>query len=298
MTKANPYNAKKDWHGDDVTDRGPLSADDSLFYRQPPTVDEVEESDDEQIGDEASHPDDEPIEQRRSNAYRKHDYKKRYDDLKRHHDRKLAELKSEMARLEAEARAGRPTYTPPKTPEELATFKEDNPDVYGIVETVAHMQSEAQLNELREEIKRLKTESKKAAHGKAKAELLKMHPDFEDIVKDDKFHEWASNQPEQIQEWIYRNGTNAVLAARAIDLYKKDAGHSSKKDEVKPETNKPKRPKPTAADTVSVGRRAEVSAGNEKVWTQSEIARLSLREYEKHRDEIDEAWLNGRVIKG
>lgn len=294
MTKPNPYNAKKEWQGADVVERGPLSADDSLFYPQAPS-----KPDDDEGDVDTKHPDnDASLEESRSQSYQKTDYKKRYDDLKRHYDRKLAEHKAEVARLEAESRANRPTYKPPKTPEELATFKEDNPDVYDIVETVAHMRSEAQIAELQRKIDRLTQDSQTAAFEKAKAELLKLHPDFEEIVNTDEFHEWAKSQPSQIQDWVYRNGSNAKLAARAMDLYKKDSGASKPADEKPAPTKTPQKRQPSAADAVVVSGKAEVNQGNKRVWTHTEIAKLSLREYEKYQEEIDDAFADGRVVQG
>ena len=38
------------------------------------------------------------------------------------------------------------------------------------------------------------------------------------------FHNWADSQPMEIKSWIYENNSDGKLAARAIDLYKKDRG--------------------------------------------------------------------------
>ena len=49
-----------------------------------------------------------------------HDFKKRYDDLKSHYDRKVNEWKEKEKSLSEQAQ---PTYKAPKSPEELAMFK-------------------------------------------------------------------------------------------------------------------------------------------------------------------------------
>ena len=69
-------------------------------------------------------------------------YKKRYDDLKRHYDHKLNEWRTKEQTLMAEKKLGNTKL--PKTPEELEQFKTSYPDVYAVVETVAHQKVEEQ----------------------------------------------------------------------------------------------------------------------------------------------------------
>ena len=88
-----------------------------------------------------------------TNPYNKVDYKKRYDDLKRYYDRKLGEWTSKESDLKTQLRENRPKYTPPKSKEELDSFKKDYPDIYGVVETVSHLQSENQMQSLQEEVR-------------------------------------------------------------------------------------------------------------------------------------------------
>jgi len=136
--QANPYNAKK------------RSADDSLAYLAPrkeavisngrkPILEE--EATTETAPQEATKEDD-SYKEEPNEKFKKVDFKKRYDDLKKHYDRKLGDWRSKEQALKAEMLSNRPTYTTPKTPEELATFREDYPDVYDVVETVAHMRAE------------------------------------------------------------------------------------------------------------------------------------------------------------
>ena len=123
-------------------------------------------------------------------------------------------------------------------------------------------------------------------------ETLKFrHPDFEDIRGDDKFHEWAQEQPEAIQGWIYENPDNVTLAIKAIDLYKMESGITTKS---KAKT-KQSQPKSSAADFVSTKTTA-VDAREPKIWTEREIAALSMNQFDKYESEIDEAILEGRVV--
>ena len=93
-------------------------------------------------------------------------------------------------------------------------------------------------------------EEREAAIQRREAEetLKSKHPDFEDIRGDDNFHNWAKEQPEQIQDWIYNNPDNVSLAVKAIDLYKMENGI---KTSSKQKTKKSQAPKSSAADMVS-----------------------------------------------
>jgi hypothetical protein len=57
-------------------------------------------------------------------------------------------------------------------------------------------------------------------------------------------------------------------------------------------------PRGSAADAVQVRARAQdPSTPQEKLWTTSEIASLSVDQYEKLQPEIDEAFKTGRIVK-
>jgi hypothetical protein len=125
----------------------------------------------------------------------------------------------------------------------------------------------------------------------AEASLKSRHPDFEDIRGDDKFHSWASDQPEVIQDWIYNNPNNVNLAIKAIDLYKMENGIQIG---TKQKTKKSQAPKSSAADMVST-RTTQIDAKEPKIWSQREIAKLSMAQFDKYESEIDQAVLEGRI---
>ena len=100
------------------------------------------------------------------------------------------------------------------------------------------------------------------------------------------------NNQKQIQGWIYENPDNVALAIKAIDLYKMESGialTSRSKDKEVTST------KSSAADFVSTKTTA-VDAKQPKIWTQREIAALSIQQYDKYESAIDEAVMEGRVI--
>lgn len=277
----NPYNARKPWHTDDVMPKEGLTAE-SLFVA-PQQSEKVEESD-QQVEEQ-------PVE--KAKPYSQPNYKKRYDDLKKHYDSKLNEFRSREQELINEATASRPEYQAPKTVEELEQFKAQYPDVYDVVETVSHLQSEAKVSELNSKIASLQERESVALRKEAEAELLSNHPDFANIRESDDFHQWAESQPEDIQAWVYNNPNNVRLASRAIDLFKQDIGLASQGK--KQTSNKSKSSSSSAADMVSTKTTTIDATAEPKIWTQEEIAALPMDEFDRLESEIDKALDEGRV---
>ena len=225
-----------------------------------------------------------------------HDYKKRYDDLKKHYDTKLNEFKSEREQLASELEAVKqrayelPRGTrPPKTMEELEDFKERYPDVFEVVQTVSSVQTEAQIAKLRQDLETVKKREKTLEKEKASEELLRLHPDFNDLKSDEKFLKWLDDQPEQISDGIYKNNTDAKWASKIISLYKAEMGISNKK---------PTRSKDSdAAASVTRQQPKDVATkdSTKKIWKGSDIARLKPWEFEKVEAEIDLARQEGRI---
>ena len=277
---ANPYNMNKPWHTEDEI--GFQDAD-GVFFEKPKAKPEADiEEPVEQVAKEET-PKDEP--------YKRPDYKKRYDDLKKHYDSKLNEFKSREQELLEEAANSRPSYVAPKSPEELEKFREEYADVYEVVETVSHLQSEEKSKDLREKLERLQEREKELVRKDAEKRLMDKHPDFEDIRNSDDFHGWAKEQPKSIQDWVYNNADDADLASRALDLFKKDIGM-----DVAPKKSRSKQSKKSAADMVST-KTTSVEPKQEKVWTEREIAKMSMAEFDKHEAEISTAMQEGRIAK-
>ena len=285
--QANPYNMKKSWHND-VEDKEFVSADDGLFFQKitPKSNQSVKtEIDPRELEQESQ-------EVTSDQPYKKPDYKKRYDDLKKHYDSKLNEFKSREQELLEEVTKNKQNYKAPKTEEELEQFKKEYPDVYEVVETVAHMQSESKAKILEERLQKMQEREQQMLQKEAEKRLLDRHPDFEDIRNSDDFHSWAKEQPTSIQDWIYNNANDADLASRALDLFKKDFGI----DVPKKTKSNSKKTKESAADMVST-KTTKVEPKQEKIWSETEIAAMSMDEFDRHEAEISEAMIQGRIVK-
>lgn len=279
--QANPYNLKKSWH--DGEDK-PFKSSNEMFFEEP-----TNESN--EVTEAVAEPQEAIQEEAKEAPYKKPDYKKRYDDLKKHYDSKLNEFKSREQELLEEATKNKTDYEAPKTEEELEQFKQQYPDVYEVVETVAHLQSESKAKVLEERLSKLQERENQLVRQSAEKRLMERHPDFEDIRNSDDFHGWAKEQPKSIQDWIYSNADDADLASRALDLFKKDFGIEPTKTK-----SSSKQTRKSAADMVSTKTKS-IEPTQQKVWSEKEIAAMSVAEFDKYEQEISDAMQEGRIVK-
>ena len=216
-------------------------------------------------------------------------FKKRYDDLKKHYDSTINKHKDEVTSLRSQLESSTKEFVPPKSKNELEAWRKEYPDVYDMVETIAINKATTQTADLENKYKDLQLQQEQIAKEKAEVELLKLHPDFNDIRSKDDFHEWAEQQDPTIQGWLYENTSNSKLAARAIDLYKADRGISKAK---KQDSDLKKE----AAKAISKTKKStDTDIPKKKIWTTSEIGNLKPHQFEKLEKEIDLARLEGRI---
>jgi hypothetical protein len=230
----------------------------------------------------------EPQEAEPDNAEEK-TFKKRYSDLRRHQQKQAEEFKEEIEKLKSQLTdATKQEMKLPKSDADLESWMKQYPDVAAIVETIAIKKAKEQADSLEERMKAIDDLQYNAKKEKAEAELMRMHPDFDEIREDDSFHEWAEEQPKWVQDALYENDNDARSAARAIDLYKADRGITTKKkstskDAAKSVYTRNSRSKPQDDETSSYIR-------------ESQVQKMSPQEYEKRSDEIMEAIRTGKFI--
>ena len=284
----NPYNQRKTWHNEEKVDF--VSANEGLYFEEPTEKNKLFDSNDITNIEAEGSVNTEELDTSKDKPYKRPNYKKRYDDLKKHYDNKLNEFKIREQELIEEATKNRTEYQAPKTEEELEEFKKNYPDVFEVVETVAHMQSESKAKVLEERLSKLQQREQELIRKDAEKRLYDKHPDFEDIKNSDDFHAWAKEQPDSIQKWIYSNADDADLASRALDLFKKDLGIEPVK------TKSSSKTKQSAADMVST-KTTTVEPKQQKVWSEREIAAMSMDEFDKYEEEISNAMQEGRIVK-
>ena len=180
---------------------------------------------------------------------------------------------------------------PPKDPNELEAWRQKYPEVYDVMQSVALNQADERAKKLEEKFQFLQGQQTQIAKEKAEVELLKRHPDFAEIRATDDFHDWAQKQDATIQGWLYDNPDNAELAARAIDLYKMDAGITTSKSKTKAEIKK----KDAAKAVTTTKKGNQIGVTEKKIWSVEEISKLKPFEFDKYEDEIMLARREGRI---
>ena len=211
-------------------------------------------------------------------------YKKRYDDLRRHQNKLVEQVKT----LEAQV-SDPSSFAAPTTEEELEAWKEKYPDVANIVSTLAKKEAQAMYNAADERLSRLDEIAEQADRAKSEAEIRAIHSDFDELKDSDAFHDWVDVQPKWVKDALYVNSDDPASVARVIDLYKADNNIVNK--------GKKASAKKAAAAIVTKKGRTSVDAdeSNGRI-TESDVNKMSAAEYEKRSDEIMEAIRGGRFV--
>ena len=216
-------------------------------------------------------------------------FKKRYSDLRRHQQQQADDFKKQIAELRTQLDAAtKKEMKLPKSDEDIEQWAKEYPDVAAIVETIAMKKASEQASALEERIKVIDEMQSSATKEKAEAELMRLHPDFDDIRDSDEFHEWVESQPKWVQDALYENDNDARSAARAIDLYKADMGIGKKK---------PKSDKDAAKSVSTKNSRSKPQENEASTYLkESEVQKMSPQEYEARSDEIMEAIRSGKFL--
>ena len=217
-------------------------------------------------------------------------FKKRYGDLRRHTQEKEQQFQKQLNELKAQLeKATKKEMKLPKSDEDIEAWAKDYPDVAKIVETIAMKKAMEQSKALEERVKQIDEMQLSAVKDKAEAQLLSLHPDFNEIRESDDFHEWAEEQPKWVQDALYENDNDARSAARAIDLYKADRG-ISKSNKTKSDTSAAK-----AVHTHGAKTKIDADSNNSKI-RESTVQKMSAQEYEAKSEIIMEAIRSGNFI--
>lgn len=217
-------------------------------------------------------------------------FKKRYGDLRRHSQQKELSFQKQIDELKEQlTKSTEKQIKLPTSEADLAEWAKTYPDVAKIVETIAIKKAKEQSSAIEERLNQLDEREKLTAREKAELELNRLHPDFDKIRDTDEFHAWAEEQPSWIQQALYENDNDARSAARAIDLYKADMG-----------LTKGKKQKEDTSAAQGVGTRSSKSAPSDNdtdgVIYESEVAKLTSKQYEQYQEDIAKAIRSGKFV--
>ena len=213
-------------------------------------------------------------------------FKKRYGDLRRHMQQKEKEWDEKLESLQkASTKAG---IIPPKSDEDIEEWAKEYPDVAGIVETIAAKKAQEMFEKADTRLKQLDEAQAEADRVKSENEIRKSHSDFDDLREADEFHDWADAQPKWVKDALYENADDPASVVRVIDLYKSDKGLTKEAKKA----NK----KAAASPVTRRGKtNVDVADANEMI-RESDVAKMSDKEFEERADEINKAMRNGKFV--
>ena len=213
-------------------------------------------------------------------------FKKRYGDLRRHMQDKEKEWDEKFKTFER--RLEKESIIPPKSDEDIEQWAKEYPDVAGIVETIAAKKAQEMFSKAEarmQEFDKIQTEAERT---KAETVIRKSHEDFDDLRASDEFHTWVDEQPKWVQDALYENSDVPASVVRVIDLFKVDKGltKTAKKAKAK-----------DAASTVTKRTKTQVDVEDANdVIRESEVAKMSNKQFEEHSDEINKAIRSGKFV--
>ena len=213
-------------------------------------------------------------------------FKKRYGDIRKHLASKEKEWQEKFDALENKSK--REGIVPPKSDEDIEKWASEYPDVAGIVETIAAKKAQEMFNKAESRLQELDEAHSEAQRVKAENVIRKSHEDFDELRQSDQFHNWADEQPKWVKDALYENMDDPASVVRVIDLFKIDNGMTIAAK---------KQSKKAAASTVAKGTRTSLDAkGVQGQIKESDVARMSSKDFEEMQDKINESMRNGKFV--
>ena len=211
-------------------------------------------------------------------------FKKRYGDLRRHMQQKEKEWDEKFESLQS----SKASVIPPKSDEDIEAWATKYPDVAGIVETIATKKAQEMFSKADTRLKELDEAHSEANRVKSENKIRESHSDFDKLREADEFHDWADEQPKWVKDALYENADDPDSVVRVIDLYKIDKGLTLKDKKAN---------KKAAASTVTKRSKTQVDiADASEMIRESDVAKMSDKEFEERADEINKAMRNGKFV--
>jgi 3-methyladenine DNA glycosylase AlkC len=195
-------------------------------------------------------------------------WKKRFGDLRRHSqkkDERIRELEQELSKK---------SNLPSPSMEEAEKWAKENPKAAEIIRALADEQVKPRLKE----VDTIRSELQK---DQDRIKIMKVHSDFEDIVANDAFHDWAESQPKRIQDLVYEGSAEEVVWA--ISMYKKEQEKPVNKDK-------------EAAKQIKTKAVSQPTEETDDLIYESDVENMTLTEYAEKEAEIVKAQKAGRFV--
>ena len=203
-------------------------------------------------------------------------FKKRYSDLRRHSQTLTNRIKElEKAQAERERAEKMPNFA---SVEEAKEWAAANPKAAEIIRAIAS----EQVTNIAPKFEDVQAVEEKLTRLKQESVIRKAHSDFDDIVADDEFHDWAESQPSSVQKLVYEGDANDVIWA--LNAYKKEKAIA---------------PNPSKDAAKSIRTKSSSSAPADQAegrFSESQVQKMSLQEYEKNEEAIQKSIKAGTFV--
>jgi len=229
-------------------------------------------------------------------------WKQRHGDLRRHAQKEKDKLLAEKAALERRLEeATKEQIKLPKTAniQEVMEWAKEYPEVAAVIEAIADYKVGEKTKGINEQLTSINKKEAELEFERAWNLVCKAHPDFPDLIETEHFKNWVERQPLEeergeviggaIYDALYGSTINANAAIKAVNIYKNDLASE----------NKPQRKNKEAAQAAATVRAPVAQIPQEvngkRVYLESEIERMNIRDYERLESDIEEARREGRI---
>lgn len=257
---------------DYITPRSVTSLEEEIAELEKNLLPKSEEEEEEEREDQQEVEQEEQKEELPAASKEEETWKKRHGDLRRLSQKQAEELKKANEKLAALEREQKTVGLP--SAEEAEEWAKENPKAAAIIRALAHEQTSSNSDDviaIRKELEKSKQEVK----------IKKVHPDFEEITSSDEFHDWAESQTQSVQNLIYEGEVDDVIWA--LNLYKKE-------NEKSPST------KEAAKNVVDKKSTAPSETTGTKKFSESQVQKMTLAEYEKNEEAIIASQRSGSFV--
>jgi hypothetical protein len=203
---------------------------------------------------------------------------------------KIAEMNNKITAMEAMKSEAKIEQQKEEVNVDLSQIMKDYPEIVKPLQTYVDARIAAVDNKVSQASQELLKAQQEEADRKHYSAIAEVHPDWKSTSSSEDFTLWLGRQSRMWQQAATDGDTEDVIAL--LSKYKKDLGLVSKKTASKEELVE--KAKQNVEPTLSKARKQNVSS-SKRIWTASEIGKLSDKEYLKFEKEIDQAYEDGRV---
>ena len=205
-------------------------------------------------------------------------------------DNEIEELKTRITAMEANQSADLPTDV-----EGLKAWKDEHPDVAVAIQSIATEIAQGMQKGLEEKVEDLSKKEQTSTAALVKEQVLKTHPDFDELQDNGAFHDWVKDQDEWVGTALYK-GLNAKSVINAINLYKLESGTLAGKVDDEVSVKADKQAEIDAAKSVAKSQTETPPTKTKGKLLESEILNWTDEEFEANLSTYKKAKLEGNII--